>query len=127
MLLYEAIILFISHYVGDFLLQRRKVALSKSKNMACLTEHVAIIFIVTTAAMFIFGKSLPLTIAAAAMYSFLHGVQDKIVWRGFNDMVIDNEWARNDTEFDGWFFRFLGLDQMLHMIILFAISFIFLT
>lgn len=127
MVIYAAVMLFISHYVGDFLLQRRAVALNKSRNMRYLIEHVLIIFIVTTAAMLVFGKPFFITIIASTMYSLLHGVQDKIVWRGFNDLVIDNELAKNDTEFDNWFFRFLGLDQMVHMIVLFVISYVFLV
>ena len=124
--LYFMLILFISHYVGDFLLQRRKVAVNKHSDMACLLEHTVIIFIVTLAAMFMSGREVAAVIAAV-LYAILHGIQDRFIWRSFNKKKIENNWTVEDPEFSNWFFKYLGLDQMLHMIILFTLSSILLT
>jgi len=123
--LYFMLILFISHYVGDFLLQRRKVAVNKHSDMACLLEHTVIIFITTLAAMLVFGNAAAAVIVAV-LYAVLHGIQDRFIWRSFNNKKIENKWTIEDPKFSAWFFRYLGLDQMLHMIALFGLSFILL-
>jgi len=124
--LYFILILFISHYVGDFLLQRRKVAVNKHSDMTCLLEHTIIIFIVTLVAMLTSGRDVAAVIAAV-LYAVLHGIQDKFIWSWFNEKMLYNKWTTEDPEFSAWFFRYLGLDQMLHMIILFTLSFPLLT
>ena len=119
--LFTALALFASHYVGDFLLQRREVALHKSEDLKCLAEHTIIMFIVTMVFMLVTGKAFIIVMSAALLYAVLHGLQDKFIWRMFGDIVAINNYKKGSAEFDRWFFTTLGLDQMLHMMVMFGI------
>ena len=92
------------HFVADFHLQRRHVAVNKSSNWLALAEHVAIIFV-----MFLWW-GWPFALANAC----IHGLIDRFVWTGY-------KWLRSDehADFKYWedhfFYMTIGFDQFLHV------------
>jgi len=119
-----AILLFVAHYVGDFLLQSREIAENKSKRIGYLVMHGFFVFIPIGVVLAIVSTiGIGPAIFAAILYVLFHMVQDHFIWSYFEYKARLGGWQRGDENFNRWFFRILGLDQMLHMIVLFVISF----
>lgn len=147
------VVLLMAEYIGDFLLQSREMALTKSSDDKVLLRHVTIIFCTMVFFSIDFGlKVIPL----ALIYCFIHGVQDKVIWNGYKwwvkKRIIEihekvgkqanvseekkQEWIKaalrrfeSDKEYaeDKAFYDTIGLDRLLHvvtLVVLYAIFFL---
>ena len=145
------IVLFIAHYVADFLLQTRKMGKNKSVQFKFLLGHIAIIFGMFFVPMFVYylqclpDDDLQTTIMVASICAFtfsalnalIHGVIDWFIWRFYKLNVrrrLDKDpWhelaAENSLEIenpwkyweDSHFYATIGLDQLLHALTLFLL------
>ena len=76
------IILLAQHFLFDWILQPRWIALNKSKSYAALFFHMLIVtagFLVVSYLVYSPG----IAIAVAWCYGIAHAVQDKLVWSTF--------------------------------------------
>lgn len=134
-------LLFITHFVSDFLLQSREVATKKSSEFVYLFRHLGIIWV----SFFVAGQFYPGTgFYDAAIFSFLfatlntliHGIIDWNIWKLYKWSVksriskqINRDYVRNEDIAQGlimnqakdwryyedhWFYATIGLDQLLH-------------
>lgn len=117
-----AISLVCAHFVGDWLLQWPSMAANKWKSFRVLSEHVAIISV--TLLVFIIphllnADDLAPILFKVALNGILHGIIDWNVWRVYNKLCGTDEMGNpvNKLE-DIWFWKFIAVDQFLHLVIL---------
>ena len=119
------ILLFILHFVADFVLQPRKMGRMKSTHIGWLLAHVFIQFIVF----------FPFTgLKFAACNALIHGVIDGSVWNIYKAVCLMRFPGLRDQKIgalykfweDDLFYKTIGFDQMLHGLTLIYLSGIFL-
>jgi len=66
------LLLLISHFVGDFVLQSRKIATTKSSNLSSLLIHLTILF----CSLIPISLYLKISLFIPLLYCILHGIQD---------------------------------------------------
>lgn len=133
------LVILVAEFVGDFLLQSREIALSKSSNLKSLGKHLFAIFMCMAATGLGFG--LP-AVYLAGCYIVIHGVQDWFIWRaykarlisrlGFDEMDLQHPPIKEELErFQYWedkaFYDTIGLDRLLHVlsiIVLYGVFFL---
>jgi len=97
------ILLFITHFVADFLFQTREMAKNKSSNFIYLTAHSFIIFI----------SFLWAGIEFAVFNALAHFVIDAYIWNAYTFLR-----RKSGPDFKYWedslFYNFIGFDQLLH-------------
>lgn len=101
------------HFLSDFLLQTREMALKKSAQPLVLFAHVHIIFLT-----FFLGTTpfigATKALLASALNSATHAVIDWNIWRGYKYLR-----RRQPPDFKYWedslFYTTIGLDQLLHV------------
>ena len=120
------ILLIVAHFFGDFVLQDRETALKKSSSWIALTKHFIQVFFGMTLVVWVVGlfffpyAELLFLTGVVFLYSIVHCIQDRYIWRGY-------KWLRRkeDDTFKYWedtkFYDTIGLDQALHLITLVAI------
>ncbi len=111
-----AIMLIVSHFVGDWFLQGRTIAENKSKSVPILCAHVCIIGVVMCAAFLLTGY--PHTQATGIkllMYLILHGLQDRYIWRYYEHTFHD---PANPDRKGKPFYTTIAIDQMIHLSLL---------
>ena len=131
-------ILFIAEYIGDFLLQSRKMALNKSKDGSYLREHlVRISLILSLAAVILklssFGAASIAIICLIIPNAICHGIQDWYIWNGYKKIVAKKE--KDIERFvkerlyaeDKLFYDFIGLDRLLHILTMTILYSLFFT
>lgn len=100
------------HFVGDFLLQRREVAVGKSSNIVHMAEHGTIILIITFVGSLIAFRGASVAYLFSLILTALHVSQDFLIWNAYRGY-------RKDSVRDFWrdplFYTVIGLDQMLHV------------
>jgi hypothetical protein len=121
-----AIILFMGHYIGDFVLQNRAIAENKSSSIPHLLVHGLLVGATMFVALTFLRLPISAVLVTVLVYTALHCLQDKFIWKMFEQKAAEKAWTWGEPVFNRWFFRVLGLDQMLHMIVLFGLVFIFL-
>lgn len=101
------------HFIADFLLQSRTMALKKSKYPMWLVKHCSIIFLCM----------LPFGIKFSLLNALIHGLVDWNLWNGFSLFM---KWKTGyrmseNVEILGYkywedskFYAAIGLDQFLH-------------
>ena len=118
----------ILHFVADFVLQSREMALNKSAKKMVLLQHVGIHFVCFFIGLLFFGLWEAFVISG--INAVLHAIIDWNVWRGYKAVVPRRVekgsplWKNDEWQFwnDHWFFLTIGADQLLHTLsILFAI------
>lgn len=98
--------LLIVHFIADFLLQPREMAVGKSSDRSWLILHAVIIYWA-----FFFGTGFNLNFAL--MNACVHAFIDMFIWKGY-------KWKRRfkTPDFKYWqdhlFYTFIGFDQLLH-------------
>jgi hypothetical protein len=109
-------------------MQTRRIAENKSKQLDCLLMHGMMVFSPIAIVMVILSKTGPISgILCAIAYTLMHMAQDQVIWQYFEHKAIAGRWEMWGPTFNKWFFKILGLDQMLHMIVLFVVAYIFIT
>lgn len=115
-----ALLLF-AHFIADFLLQPRWMAVNKSIKFKVLVQHCAIqggVFLVFCLVLFNPLDALIISI----MNTMLHGCIDWNIWRGYKYFRRHEDIKTFPWWEDHWFFVTIGADQLLHGIsILFAL------
>ena len=133
--IYNLCILFVLHFISDFLLQSRETAKNKSIQFSYLAGHCWTIFFVT-----LFGTILLTSlngiqsIALCVLNALIHGMIDWNIWKGYKLYLakklgptrdeIKNPLLRKEITIDRmkrfaywedhWFYATIGLDQLLH-------------
>ena len=100
--LYDIVLIIWIHFIGDFILQTNRMAVSKSEDNVALTEHVAVYSLI-----FMF-----LNVKFAVVNMVLHFMVDYVTSR-----VSKHFWQKNERH---WFFVTIGFDQALHLTTLIA-------
>ena len=95
-------LLFIAHFIGDFILQTDEQAKGKSSDNAILVQHVATYIVPFT----ILALFLPLTMEFIVINAVLHFVTDYISSR-----MTKKLWAQGKVH---EFFVVIGADQLIH-------------
>lgn len=113
----DLVILFVIHFISDFLLQSREIGEKKSKEIKYLCIHFYIIFVSFTL-LNIFIFDFYNNILFALIYGFIHCLQDWYVWRLYKWII---KMKTNDIEnYQYWkdskFYSTIGFDQLLHFI-----------
>lgn len=139
------IIILIAEFIGDFLLQSRETALSKSKDIRYLIKHLCQIAWALAIGFAFTGLNVFAALGFILCYCLIHGIQDWYIWngykwlvhkrikedaeeqadKGFNTQasvpyVIENKLKRyvkeRDYAEDKAFYDTIGLDRLLHII-----------
>ena len=104
------VLLFVSHFVGDFVLQTHNMAVHKNSDLRVLIDHVMMYFVsisVCSMAIFLaFDKPFEQLIWFTMLTSVLHFC---------TDLVMSKITHHKDRRYFLWF----GLDQMIHQLSLF--------
>lgn len=87
-----------------------------------MLKHLSIIF-VTTSILFLYVE-ITNPISKAIFYTFIHGLQDNYLWCFYEiarepyteKFLVYNKYAE-----DYWWYFCIGIDQMLHLVLLFAL------
>ena len=133
----ELIILFVVHFLSDFVLQTRSMGKKKSEDVSILTLHFLVILIAFFfAGIFIFREWVvpgEQALILAGAIAGIHSLQDWFIWRGYKNIVkirlmnkfsgghTSTRYVRdrlNDWEYweDKLFYDTIGLDQLLHYV-----------
>lgn len=129
------------HFIADFILQSREMGKKKSEDIGYLSIHLLIQFLVILIGVTpFFDRELSLGIAISN--TIIHGIIDFSIWRVYKFTALcriaseakefhctdveRKKWiaesARNWQYWeDHWFYTFIGLDQMLHVLTLIGI------
>lgn len=130
-------VLFLAHFIGDFLLQSREMGRKKSKEYKWLLGHCGIIFGTSFVGLFLLllypasHISVWGVIIVASMLSLfissLHMVIDASTWNIYS-------WFRRKEDIktfkfweDHWFFVTIGADQLLHILTILVATNLFMT
>ena len=111
---YFLVLIFFTHWVGDFLLQSDEIATTKSTSIISLLDHVMI-------------YTLTLMVILSFFFKFEH-VFFYSVLNGFFHFFIDNITSKINSYFyirdeRHWFFTSIGFDQFLHLSILVSLTY----
>jgi hypothetical protein len=111
------------HFLFDWILQPRIMAQEKTKIFRMWFAHVMIVW---AGAFILYMTLLPSTHAStlpalcgSILYACEHGVQDAVIWRGYEQHV---EMTGADPINDDRFFFTIAVDQTIHLGVLFAIA-----
>lgn len=113
-------LIIIIHFVSDWMLQPRSVARRKSSSWAWMLKHLLVI-LPATMILFLLGGLL-WWLWLAILYTVLHGIQDKYIWRIYEwsagpytpEYLSHNKFAE-----DYWWYFMIAVDQIIHLLILF--------
>lgn len=116
MYLLAIIIILISHYISDYILQPRIMATKKSKNIYWLISHIIVytvfLFLFTYIGLYILTPISPFPILLFALFNgLLHFITDFITSK------LSAKFYKNKKE--KMFYNILGLDQLIHILTLF--------
>lgn len=111
-----------THFVSDWILQPRSVGKRKAGSFKWMLKHLIIIWVCTAACFLVLG--LPLWFQLSLLYTMLHGIQDKFIWKIYEyvrgpytkEFLDKNKYAE-----DYWWYFTIAIDQILHLYLLFWI------
>ncbi len=110
----------IGHFIGDWLLQTREMALNKSKDVNWLLMHLGILSI----PIFIVSFSLHLSYNLCAVWFLtniiLHGIQDWNIWRIAGYFLAKTCKTKEEAWNTSLFWNVVGLDIALHYCVYFT-------
>jgi hypothetical protein len=100
-------LLLIQHFLFDWILQPRWVAINKSKNLVAIIIHTVIVTIGFSIPSFcVFTPRQAILVSCA--YGLLHGAQDRIVWSTFR--------PKTDIPYgEKQFWNRIAIDQFIHL------------
>lgn len=128
-------LVFVLHFIADFLLQSREMGTKKSSEFKWLARHLQIQFLIFTIVLtFIVG--FPKAYVFAISNAAIHGIIDWYIWRGYKYFVMKRIERNPSHELlsgtygttgqwkyyeDHWFYSTIGLDQLLHGLTMIAL------
>lgn len=127
--IYSIIVILITHYISDFVFQNDWMARGKSKHNLNLIVHTSVYTLVSMILLLCFIKSSPVNIIWFALVNGVaHGFIDYFTSRWSSALFEKN--AKQSTspyKFTFGPFTVIGLDQLIHYIILFSLYGVFLN
>ena len=115
------ILLFISHFIADFLLQSREMGQKKSQYFKWLVDHLSIQYLVMLFFMLIITDwNWLISTTFSLLNALIHGIIDWYIWKAYKLHAI--RIIRRDKikvrDFKYWedylFYTTIGFDQLLH-------------
>ncbi len=104
-----------AHFMGDWLLQPRKWATSKSSNLGVLTEHVAVVSLCLLPCVALFAPDRwPLLLVNAVLHSFI----DWNIWSGYKASIPRAQLETFEWYKDKRFWDTIAVDQFLHLFLI---------
>ena len=108
----------VTHFVSDWILQPRAIAKRKAASLIWMAKHLLIILIATS----ILFTLAELSVGWAVLYTLLHGVQDRYIWRAyekFRGPYTEEFLSHNRYAEDYWWYFTIAIDQTIHLSLLF--------
>lgn len=102
------VLIILSHFVGDWFLQPRYMAMNKSKDLKVLGQHILIV-----GAVMAIPALVTLNFLGLLVYLVLHGIQDWYLWR-YAHHFLDPDTPLSDQKV---VYDFIALDQSIHLIL----------
>ena len=129
----DFIILFITHFLFDFVFQSREMGKKKSEDINYLLKHGGILFMGYMWAAYAICDNMADMFALSAIIVIIHCIQDWYIWRGYKWLIkrqiarekfngdVNCTWLKEEMGwFEYWedpkFYATIGLDQTLHFI-----------
>jgi len=126
------ILLLLSHFIADFLLQSREMAKEKSNNLGVLIKHCLIQFTIPLIILSCFAQSW-LIVIVCILNAVIHGIIDWNIWGLYKSTVLWRSTSYSEEDLakwkyweDHWFYVTIGLDQLLHTLTIVFLWFFFL-
>ena len=104
------ILLLAAHFIGDFLLQSRVMALNKTKSLYYLSLHGLFVGVPVLLVSLLF-ESASLALLLSAVYVIVHCTQDFFIWTTAIRLFGKSEKYWENKRF----YDIIGLDQFLHV------------
>ena len=131
----DYIILFITHFLFDFVFQSREMGKKKSEDINYLLKHGGILFMGYMWAAYAICDNMADMFTMTAAIVIIHCIQDWYIWRGYKTFTKWRWREHNESEYhmdlimknkfkyweDKWFYTTIGLDQTLHFITIVAV------
>jgi hypothetical protein len=113
----EIISLLFAHFLGDWFLQSRTIALNKSKNFNYMVLHMMLV----AGPIYLVAISYDVPVMVAWLFSFIysciHGIQDFLIWR-IVPIILK---VKVEYWEDKKFYDLIAVDQFLHLSVLFIL------
>ena len=110
------------HFIGDFVLQTREVATTKSKDWYALAHHCMIIWFSMIPLGVMVGGGFIDCMAFATANAVIHGTIDRNIWKRYGQRIARKSDPTRNEEFQYWkdhvFYTVIGFDQFLHVSVL---------
>ncbi len=104
-----------AHFVGDWLLQSRKMATTKSSHWAVLTRHVITVTAALVFPVIIFAPDrLWLLVPNALLHAFI----DWNIWSGYKASIPEDQRATHRYWEAKAFYDTIAVDQFLHLFLI---------
>lgn len=108
-----------AHFMGDWILQSRKMAHTKSSDFSVLLGHIGIISLVLWFPVMTFTPDHLFILIPNAIF---HGLIDWNMWRGYKEMRAGEIEAGAFRHWeDKLFYDFIAVDQFLHLAIIYIL------
>ena len=108
-------IFLVTHFVSDFLFQSREMGRMKSEDFHFLFLHFIYIFL-SFFIVSLFFTGIEVSFYFSFLYSFLHCLQDKYIWKLYSLRETYKEYYDDEV-----FYHTIGFDQLLHTCILLSL------
>ena len=106
------------HFLGDFFLQTRRIALTKSIFLSSLLIHLITLSTVFIIGLWFFVPHTKLLYFVAGNAA-IHGLIDWFIWKLYKASIKYRYYAKVPIEFkyyeDRWFYNTIAVDQFLHI------------
>ena len=117
------------HFIGDFVMQSRKIAENKASNFYYMTEHCIIMMAVFAIGLYSAIPSSDTWCKFLALLWCTHFLQDTFVWRSYK-WIMTKQLGKKIATFKYWkdhgFWITIGFDQMLHIATLYFLWRVFI-
>ncbi len=115
---YFPLVLLGAHFLGDWILQPRKIAINKSKKISILFLHVVIVSLCLFFALsikFSITESMPLIITNGLSHALLDWYGWNFYKHYFSNLSIEEHFSNY------WFYFTIAIDQFIHLSIIFLL------
>ena len=113
------------HFVGDFVLQTREVATTKSKDWHALAHHCMIIWFSMIPLGVMVGGGFIDCVMFATVNALVHGAIDRNIWKRYGRRIDRKSDPTRNDRFEYWndhvFYTVIGFDQFLHVSTMFLL------
>jgi hypothetical protein len=114
------LLIFVVHFLGDFVFQSSKMATGKSKSIKWLSIHVGVYALVSLISLIVLGNFFGNFLVG--FYWWITNVILHFIVDFFTSKITSRFWEQKNMRF---FFVMIGFDQLLHAICLISTFYIF--